>query len=85
MALQGTAAREWRVLGVPRSYLRRAWPLRLAVQHGYTNICKRLLEHGAQLEPPIRASSTGEEDATRDALASVHGDIHSPYETLTDH
>ena len=29
-----------------------SWPLRLAVQHGSTEICKLLLEHGARLEPP---------------------------------
>ena len=29
-----------------------AWPLRLAVQHGYTEICHLLLTHGARLENP---------------------------------
>ena len=29
-----------------------AWPLRLAVQHGYTDICRLLLEHNARIEPP---------------------------------
>ena len=34
------------------------WPLRLAVQHGFTEICGLLLTHGARLEPP-RAGGAG--------------------------
>ena len=29
-----------------------AWPLRLAVQHGLTDICALLLEYGARLDAP---------------------------------
>ena len=58
------------VVNLARPFGGEQWPLRLAVQHGYTEICRLLLEHNACLEPAhgrlvggMASIHTGEDDS----------------------
>ena len=69
------------------------WPLRLAVQHGYTEICRLLLQHSARLEAQVPRSTgimssmhTGDSEDAGSLLGAAAFKGHAEIvELLLDH